>query len=48
MPGFAELMVGLEAVFRKHASEGEVAFEYETRLHIGRARDVEPNLAGDT
>lgn len=43
-PGFAELMVGLEALFRRHATEGRVAFEYETQLHLGRIVDGEQRI----
>ena len=35
-PGHADLMAGLEAVFLEHATEGKVAFEYETQLHLGK------------
>ena len=35
-PSHAELMAGLEAVFQEHAAEGQVAFEYETQLHLGK------------
>ena len=42
-----ELMAGLEAVFREHASEGKVAFEYETQVHIGRLGNGEPSVPGD-
>lgn len=44
MPGFAELMAGLEAVFRKHATEGQVAFEYESQLHLGKLRGGEASV----
>jgi len=44
MPGFAELMAGLEATFRQYATGGQIAFEYETQLHLGRLRGDEPGV----
>ena len=46
-PLFAALMVGLEAVFEKHAMEGRVVFEYETQLHLGRPWGGEPGAAAN-
>lgn len=46
-PGFAELMVGLEAVFQEHAIQGQVVLEYETQLHLGRLGDGVQSAAGD-
>ncbi len=35
-PGHAELMAGLEGLFEIYAEEGRLAFEYETKLYLGR------------
>jgi hypothetical protein len=40
-------MDGLEALFKEHAVQGQVAFEYETHLHLGRLGDGEQPPAGD-
>ncbi len=35
-PRFVEMMAELERIFRTHAVDGKVGFEYETRLYYGR------------
>jgi len=35
-PEYQALVRGLEALFDDHAVDGQVAFNYETQLHIGR------------
>jgi SAM-dependent methyltransferase len=35
-PGYAELYTGLDKLFGRYASDGQVVFEYETEVFIGR------------
>jgi SAM-dependent methyltransferase len=37
-PNYAPMMRGLERVFRAHAAEGVVEFEYATRVYFGKLR----------
>lgn len=38
-PGHAPMMEALERLFRDHAEDGEVVFEYETEVYFGRGPD---------
>lgn len=38
LPGFDPLMAELEVIFGDHAINGQVAFDYETKLYIGNCR----------
>ena len=38
-PGFTPLMAELEALFHEYAVDGQLAFEYETQLYLGRPVD---------
>ncbi|HZS04687.1 MAG TPA: class I SAM-dependent methyltransferase [Blastocatellia bacterium] len=35
-PHFDEMLSALEQIFQKHATEGRVSFEYETRMYFGQ------------
>lgn len=46
-PDFELLMSELERLFQEHAVEGQVTFEYETHLHLGRFANVEQADTGN-
>ncbi|HWQ33925.1 MAG TPA: class I SAM-dependent methyltransferase [Blastocatellia bacterium] len=37
-PRFAEILAELERIYQRHAAEGTVSFEYETRIYYGQVR----------